>query len=627
MLIASQERRIAALLFFCALALPAAVVPPDILVKARSESLASDPTWLSLLHYAKGLTGRHGLVDDPRFWLSPTGMGDPQAELEATLEGLWAGDPAKPEESVAARFPARAAFLAARLGFPLSALPVAGSAELDALIAGFGPRRAWLVFPTGYLSSPPSMFGHTLLLVQGRNDSQLLSQSINYAAETPQGGGGPLSILKGLFGGYDGYFTFMPYYRKVQEYTDLDQRDIWEYELTLTPAELDLLLRHVWELRGIASDYWFFDENCSFNLLFLLDAARPGLGLSARGGAWVIPGETVYWVHEAGLVASVRYRPSRATRVAVARAALPATAADLAVRIARGDAPVAEAATGIPDPAVRAQTLDLAGETLHALAGRHAITLADYRTRLHATLGARAALGAQPALPEPPSPVGPELSHRSLRVAAGVGHEDGVGYATLAVRPAQHDLLDPPGGFVEGAALTFAELDLRWYREDSHPVLNRFDAVRVSCLSPYEAIFRRLSWTVSVGLRSERMGGEGDLRLQAAAIGGVGWAASLPASRAWIFAMGDARGFDAGPGYAVGPGAQVGITGGASAIRLLGTAQVTRFVAGWQETAWELAGGLRFSPWSWGAVDLLATRYARWDRLSNGVQLRGALYF
>ena len=32
---------------------------------------------------------------------------------------------------------------------------------------------------------------------------------------------------------------------------------------------------HTYEMDKIYSDYYFFDENCSYDLLFLLDAARP----------------------------------------------------------------------------------------------------------------------------------------------------------------------------------------------------------------------------------------------------------------------------------------------------------------------------------------------------------------
>ena len=38
------------------------------------------------------------------------------------------------------------------------------------------------------------------------------------------------------------------------------------------------MLKHLWELQGIAFDYYYFDENCSWQLLGLLEVARPSLG-------------------------------------------------------------------------------------------------------------------------------------------------------------------------------------------------------------------------------------------------------------------------------------------------------------------------------------------------------------
>ena len=68
-----------------------------------------------------------------------------------------------------------------------------------------------------------------------------------------------------------------------------EHRDLWEYRLTLTPAELDRLVRHLWELLPTYYDYYFFDENCSYHLLALLEVARPGLRLTDRFHAWTIP--------------------------------------------------------------------------------------------------------------------------------------------------------------------------------------------------------------------------------------------------------------------------------------------------------------------------------------------------
>jgi hypothetical protein len=42
---------------------------------------------------------------------------------------------------------------------------------------------------------------------------------------------------KVLTGQYPGEYSIMPYYRKVKEYGDFESRDLWEYELNLTPEE------------------------------------------------------------------------------------------------------------------------------------------------------------------------------------------------------------------------------------------------------------------------------------------------------------------------------------------------------------------------------------------------------
>ena len=50
---------------------------------------------------------------------------------------------------------------------------------------------------------------------------------------------------------------------------------------------------HLWELSAIYSDDDFFDENRSFNLLFLMEAARPSLHLTDRNWRWTIPVDTI----------------------------------------------------------------------------------------------------------------------------------------------------------------------------------------------------------------------------------------------------------------------------------------------------------------------------------------------
>ncbi len=138
-------------------------------------------------------------------------------------------------------------------------LPVLRCNELENFLKALSPRSATLVFPTAYMNSPASMFGHTLIRIDGDYQSRLISYAINYAANTGDEGGISY-LIKGLFGYFKGYFSILPYYEKIEEYNDLDMRDMWEYELNLSEDEVRRMVLHIWELKDIYSYYYFFDE-------------------------------------------------------------------------------------------------------------------------------------------------------------------------------------------------------------------------------------------------------------------------------------------------------------------------------------------------------------------------------
>lgn len=626
-----------------AIVAPAAATVPgtdriaSLLAAAQTAQLHRDLHWLTLLHYANGLTGSRSLIDDPAFFLSPQGARDPWAELEATLRGLLDGQPPHPGEPdplhpglrapVAARFPARSAWLCERLGIDPATLPVAGDPEFDALIAGLRPREAQLVFASGFLNSPASMFGHTLLVVRGAEESQLLAQGINYAALLPPGTFDPFYVVKGLLGFFPGQFSATPYHRKVQEYSDLDQRDLWEYRLSLSPEEVTALMRHAWELRGIWSDYWFFDENCSYNLLFLIQVARPGVLLTGHAGAWVLPVDTVRWVVDAGLVQDATWRPSLATRVSGGRTSL-GDDAELAVALARGAQDLAAVQAAVPDPARQAQVLDLAGECLHALAGRRSITQAEYRSRLVATLKARAALGRQPATPLPPLPTRPDQGHPSTRVAIGGGGDNhDQSFATIALRPALHDLLDPPAGYLSTAQVAMGEVELRW-REGDGIELQQLDVLALTALNPWETLFRRVSWSVVVGAESVAMARADEERLQARMTAAVGYSAQpFDTLLCWSLVGGDVRGFDAGKGWALGPTATAGAVWSLPGVQFMIDGRYTGYVLGEEDDAWSWGVGARFPLTRAVALDAGIERRDRWDVLATEWAIRAMWYF
>src|SRR5439155_965886 len=90
-----------------------------------------------------------------------------------------------------------------------------------------------------------------------------------------------------------GYFSTIPYYLKVQEYRDIENRDIWEYRLNFSDGQIRRMLMHAWELGNASFDYYFFKENCSYHLLSLLEVADPSLSLTDRFLFWTVPADTV----------------------------------------------------------------------------------------------------------------------------------------------------------------------------------------------------------------------------------------------------------------------------------------------------------------------------------------------
>jgi hypothetical protein len=406
------------------------------------------------------------------------------------------------------------------------------------------------------------MFGHTFLRIDSRLGTPLLAFAVNNAALTDPEDGGVAFTLKGMLGGYDGYYSVLPYYEKVREYASIDQRDMWEYALNLTPGEVRLLLLHLLELKDIAADYFFFDENCSYNLLFLLDAARPEARLTDRmDRLWVIPMDSARAVLEAGLADNVVYRPSRARRIRHARSLLPARAARLAVDLSEGTAPAAAALEGPAPDAEKARALDLAALLAQYRIAKKEMEHREFQERFHAILSARTRLrGAEP-LPEPPRPAPPDEGHSSARAPLGAGWRGSEGFVEAGIRPAYHDYTDAPDGYTDGALIEVFSGALRWYPESGRLRLDRLDFVRIQSVDPVDTIFRPKSWKARFALETRDFTKEDD-GLVALAGGGIGAAARV-GGKASAYALAEAeaavsRDYDAS--YRVALGGSAGVT-------------------------------------------------------------------
>ncbi len=523
----------------CALALclggvaqAASLVPQE-----RVQALAFDPYWIALNHYETGKVGGwRSYVDDPKFFLAKDGDSHPDAELAATLTAIYA-PVSSGNEHAQCVYPARTRWLREQL--QLNDLPTPACTEFNEWFSDIAPHSAVLIFPAAYLNSPSSMFGHTLLRIDqadiDSDNTALLSYALNFGAYIEGMDNSILYAWKGLAGGYPGLFSLVPYREKLAEYRSLENRDLWEYRLNLTPAETARMVEHVWELKQIRFDYFFFDENCSFRLLELLEIARPGLTLTEQFPITAIPTDTVRAVKDAGLVRSIDYRPSRERELLTRAKPLSSAEQHWALKLADDQEQLQH-----PD------FLGLSNER-RALIQDTAFRLQRYRS----ASGERDSTSAQRSFallksinrnPPPPLEVErpglPEQGHESRTWQLGAGSRDDRAFAEYGLRMAYHDLNDNLYGFPLGAQIEILQLKLRQY-EGNHWQLQNLDLANIRSLTPRNELLQPWSWQVASGLERV-LGKDGDERLVSHLNGGVGgtWALN---DDTLAFALGTAR--------------------------------------------------------------------------------------
>ena len=271
--------------------------------------------WKKLLHYRPSLVGSdRSTIDSGDFFFAPDGRTNPEAEAVAFIKALKANRiVGKLKQTVFCSFPERTRFVREKTKVFLSDAVLSQKCELhDRYLKQFNdPERISLVFSSAYPNNPASMFGHTFLKVHSKRQTDLLDAGLNYAAAVADNENPFAFFWFGVTGGYDGHWSIQPYYVKVQDYVNFESRDLWEYEINLSSLEVGRFLDHIWEIENnSSSDYFFFDENCSFQILASLEAIRPEWNLLTYT-IYVIPGESVkFLTRETSSVREVRYRPS-----------------------------------------------------------------------------------------------------------------------------------------------------------------------------------------------------------------------------------------------------------------------------------------------------------------------------
>ncbi len=462
----------------------------DALQKALEDKIYEQRYWKLLLHF----NGEQSEIDDPSFFLSTQGRTSPKAELIATLEALY-NEKSFDDNATACRYPARTHWLKEQLS--LTNLPEVECREYNKVLKRVDPQSTTLVFPAAHINSPASMFGHTFIRINSSYHSRLLAYAVNYAADAdPSKENGVVFAFKGLFGGYAGRYSLLPYYDKLKEYRDTENRDIWEYDLNLSKAETLRMFEHIWEIKDVHSSYFFFTDNCSYEMLWLIEAARPTAHLREHFFFDVIPLETVHVAEAEGLLEKASYRPSKRSIIEAYKGVLPYRAIILAKQLAKAKSIPKNLLESHYSEDIKRYTLEAAIELTQYYYQKGEFDKDRYLDIFHTLTSTRAKLGRTKKV-TPKTPPNPLDGHRAKRLAFGVQSIDGEGALHFGLRPAYHDLTDPLYGFLRGTQIEF--LDLEAYVTKKKLYLDKATILSIESIAQSDSFFNNLAWRTNIG--------------------------------------------------------------------------------------------------------------------------------
>ena len=473
--------------------------------QAKQQQLWKNQDWLNLLHYegdGDSPDDFENPIRDKIFFLADNGAENAEAELRATLAGFYDAEK-KDDENAQCRFVARLNWLKQKLNIDPETLPQVQCIKYQEWRKHVQPQQVTLIFPTYHLNSPTSMFGHTLLRLDPEKDkgeSKWLSVAVTFGANTPANDNSMLYAWRGLVGGYPGVFVSSHYFRKIQEYNKMEHRDIWEYRLNLTPEETEHLVTHLWELQDIDFDYYYFDDNCSYRLLALLEVARPGIDLTGEYIVTAIPIDTVKTIFQAGMIDKTDYRPANATVLSYMLTQIPEEQHDLVIQLSENIETKNDPAFTRLSTDEQRKIIEAAYKYLRYLKSEHGrdpvIAKRSFQLlKLRQTY---------PVSKEPtvPPPVSPEKGHNSKRTSFALGRRLDNYYGEFGFKMSFHDLEDNEEGFLQGAQINIGSLQIR--AEENETIrLYKLDLIDIFSLAPRTEFFKPVAWRVYTGFERQ----------------------------------------------------------------------------------------------------------------------------
>jgi hypothetical protein len=457
------------------------------LLNAQTPQLdfSHDPYWIKLIHYKKYPWGYRSEIDFPNFFLSSSGKNRPEKELEATIEK-------SSDQSIVCRYPARFHWLN-QLG--LTNAKFEACEEYQKWLRGLEAKSLSLVFASYYPENPASAFGHLFLKIDHEEQGHLpeLDYIVNFAAAAEEDGG-LMYALKGLTGGYKGIFTIEKYYQKIQEYEIHESRDLWEFKLDLKPIEVNRVLAHLWELTYFSYfDYYFFDENCSYQILKLIELAK-NENYHKSFSPYQIPEENLHQIIDhIGLkeLPNQRFSLLKQTQSRISQLEKydRKTFHD---SMKSGHFNLKEASPDLLDSFnyyVQLKQIQKKPITTNDKKLNHQILLEMSKKETPSAINFKK--GSSPL-----------DGHRSHKMSLGQGLQNHQNFTSFKFKPAFHEMMDDDRSYLPNSSLNILGIEGRYFEKNHKLKLQDVVLLETQVVSPYSNLSTKPSWGADFSMRT-----------------------------------------------------------------------------------------------------------------------------
>lgn len=489
--------------------------------------------WKALYHYQKSFFGKFigqtvGLerseISDSHFFLSKEGDHHPEAEWNAFIKELFRERDLKrtPEannQDVFCRFPNRVQFV--KRFFPDEFENFKHRFEWIRCSAyenykiKIQSQKVSIVFSSYHLGSASSAFGHSFFKFSGDNENELFDTGINFSA-TPTTENPILYAIYGLIGVFPASFSAQSFYYKVREYNDYESRDLWSYELNLSESEREALKDHLWELSSTFFQYYYFNENCSYQLLRAIEAVTPRVRFFDYRPLYLIPSSSIKSLanQKKNFIKSIQYRPSIRS-IAFERFKKASDEEKIKIIQSLEESRLEPLDLGHSDEQSRIRMLDSLLDAVDLEESqRHYKSSDPEKEWKNKVREARSKERSEKDVFKVNSPLleSPHQGHGSGRVDLSyhqkelfknsVKNQNSI--LNLSMRASHHDLLDPSVGYPSGLHLDFGKIGVNLQKSDMNSnktkiQISHWTLFDLTALTVDHPLYHKLSYSASIG--------------------------------------------------------------------------------------------------------------------------------